>query len=329
MINKNFAEYILTHSNAETAERFNVCLTTVWKWARKLGINRKTNRYKDLDCELTQKQEEILVGSLLGDGSLSKVELPARLSAYKEGHSVQQENYLLWKYEQLKPFSCRFKKEIRKTTIKGFDHDANKAIYSDIPHEFFVMNTIFHPIFVNLENKWYLRDKDGKYIFDDNGRRIKIVPKDINLTPLALAVWFFDDGHRNERDGQAYFSTLAFTFQECNFLVDQLKFLGITNCWVRDRYSKPDIAIGYSSYLYFINMIKPYLPDKCMEYKIDLANLKQTKYRYTMNEVLAKQIITLKNNGMRQSEIAKELNISKYQVNRFIMGKTWKKYQSF
>ena len=325
-IPENFEEYFFANSNKETAQKFNISTMTVWNWARKLNLKMKVGKYKDLlSIGLTDTQNEILIGSLLGDGTLTKVE-NERLSSFKEAHSPKQREYLFWKYENLKPFSNYFKKEIRKTTIKNI---GNKISYTDTPHEMFVMKTIFHPIFTDLEKKWYARDKNNDYIFDDNGKRIKIVPEDIVITPLTLAVWFFDDGHRNEKDGQAYFSTQSFTFDECEFLVSKIKDLGILNCWVRNRYNKPEIGIGYSSYLDFINIVKLYIPDKCVDYKVDLTKLKNTNYRYLMNEEIAKKIISLYKNGMRQSDIAKILDFSESQISRFVLGKTYKEYQSF
>jgi hypothetical protein len=324
--NKYFEEYFLSHSNQDTANHFGICAVSVWKRARKLGIKRKTNRHKDITVPFTEYQEQILTGSLLGDGSLTKIGKKNKLSSYEEGHCLQQKDYLHWKFERLKPFSVKFSKLVNNKTIVGFDKDILKAIYENRPHEFYFMRTIFHPLFKGMELKWYLRDANGDYIFNKNGKRIKIVPKDIKITFLSLAIWFFDDGWRNENDGQAYFSTLSFTFDECEFLVNKIKDLGISNCWVRDRNKKPEIAIGFSSYLDFINSIKPYVPDKCMEYKINLDGLKQTKYRHIMNKNIAVEIINLHNNNISQTEIAKRVNMSKTQVNRFLLGKTWKEY---
>jgi hypothetical protein len=51
----------------------------------------------------------------------------------------------------------------------------------------------------------------------------KIVPIELKeyLTPLALAIWFMDDG--SFQNGGEKFTTQSFTYQECLFLAELLK----------------------------------------------------------------------------------------------------------
>jgi len=119
---------------------------------------------------LTSRQREILVGLLLGDGHLEKQNAQgwARL---KVEHSVRQIEYVTWKYSEwsswvLTPPASR---------LKG-----NRLGTQSINVGF---ATVSHPELGEFRNRFY------------EGR--KVVPPDLTLTPLALAVWFMDDGCRS------------------------------------------------------------------------------------------------------------------------------------
>jgi len=246
-----FEQYFLAHSNHETAEHFAVSLTSVRNIARDFGIKRKTARYRDYaDSLLTDVQRAILTGSLLGDGSLAKI-YGNSLSFFEETHSIKQKEYLGWKFDQLKPFTCLFCE---------IDNQGFPAVE---------LRTIAHPIFSELERAWYKRDDAGEYVFRDNGHRIKVVPNDIEITPLTLAVWYMDDGTRSKIDRQLSLCTHGFSIAECELLVGKLKYLGIEYCWVRpDAKNRPVIAVGAKSYQYFLDLVRPYVRWSCMQHKL-------------------------------------------------------------
>ena len=55
--------------------------------------------------KFSEKTMQVLYGSLLGDGSLQKNTLNSN-AFFQEGHSIKQEEYLIWKannLEKLKP----------------------------------------------------------------------------------------------------------------------------------------------------------------------------------------------------------------------------------
>lgn len=248
-----FEVYFFSHSNEEVAEHFGVCKTTVYHWARIFGTQRKRNKYKDtLITSFSNLQEQILIGSLLGDGSLGKV-VGNEQSFYRELHGVLQEEYIRWKYELLKPFSVNVKKCVNNKKYQAY-----------------ILRTMRHPLFTELENLWYLRDCQNNYVLK-NGRRIKILPSDVKLTPITIAVWYCDDGWKPKKDNQFYFSTHGFSLQEVERLVVLLRGFGL-NCRVRMRTKKrlPEIVVLAESKFDFVELLKPHMPCKSLFYKLGL-----------------------------------------------------------
>lgn len=267
-IPENFPSYFDNHSNEETAKYFEVCKTTIWKWSRKLGLKRKIRKYKDFsNYTFTDRQKNIITGSLLGDGSLKKID-PRNYSSnssFTESHSEDQKNYLFWKHEELIPLSNRLELETRNKTIKV---TKGKISYAEEKHEIWVFKTIAHPLFTDMEKYWYLRDDTGNYVFNELGRRIKIVP-DIKLTPLSMSVWYFDDGWKDSTSKNFYLSTLSFTKEECEKLTHILKSLNVKSyVRLRGKKKQPEIGIRASSYFDFVDILKENLPSNCVSYKI-------------------------------------------------------------
>jgi len=123
---------------------------------------------------LTVAQREVLYGSLLGDGglSLNRSETAAR---YAEFHSIDQVAYLRWKHDVLEPFSGKV------TPSDKMLVDGRIAVGR-------VFRTCFHSLFVPYHQLFY---EEG----------VRHLPADFEeeLTPLALAVWYMDDGHLADR----------------------------------------------------------------------------------------------------------------------------------
>lgn len=160
---------------------------------------------------LTQAQEEILIGSLLGDARLEcrSREGTARLRIH---HAESQREYLFGKFETFRPFVSR-----EPWRIQWFD-DRTQGQYAAW---FFHTRTseIFRP---------YHR------LFYRNG--LKILPSVIHeyLTPLVLAVWIMDDGCCGGKE--MILNTQSFPLEEQGRLQSVfLKKLGIHASVQRDR----------------------------------------------------------------------------------------------
>ena len=258
----------------QLAERFSVSLSSIDRWKKEFNSPKKTFKYKELP-PLTEKQLNIVVGSMLGDGCLQSVGRHNRVnSLFTETHSEKQYGLIEWKFNQLNPFSCNLDTKIvngRKNINGKIISDPNKKLLSC------KFQTVVHPVFTQLEKKWYLRDIDNNYVLNKSNRRIKIIPNDLVLNEEIVSVWYYDDGSNNQTNRQATFNTHNFSKTDCEQLIDKLKKIGI-NCGIAKNREQFVVITKSSSYLDLIEMAKKFLPSKCVEYKIDLSKYKSPDY---------------------------------------------------
>jgi hypothetical protein len=181
-------------------------------------------------------QECILTGSLLGDGHLSKPRGNSN-SYFSKCQCEAHIDYLKWTFEQLGNFS---------SSISVYDNHCKGKAYKKA-----VYLTKALPQFTELRKKWY---PDGK----------KIVPSDLKLSPLSIAMWFFDDGSNVVEYRGSKFSTNCFTRDECSFLSNLLANYDI-QCTVSKR---NELLVRCASYKTLIDLVKPYMLWPCFEHKV-------------------------------------------------------------
>lgn len=131
-------------------------------------MNKDNAEGSSVSCvELSQQQRDILVGTLLGDGCLAMHGNHARLHIK---HKVAQVDLVELKYEAFREFISM-----------PMHHFDQQLLGNDFPCVQFATKT--HPVFSYWRSRFYVD-------------RRKVVPPNIAtlLTPLALAVWFMDDG---------------------------------------------------------------------------------------------------------------------------------------
>jgi len=144
--------------------------------------------------QLSDRQKQILIGTLLGDGCLERNKQNFRL---RIDHGEKQEDYVRWKHRELDGFvngEPRFIRAYDKRTSKTYGH--------------WRFNSKTSEVFTHFNGLFY------------KGRR-KVVPSSIDAlltTPLALAVWFMDDGYNRKDCLGKYFNTQAYTIEEQNIL---------------------------------------------------------------------------------------------------------------
>lgn len=149
-------------------------------------------RYKR-GLSLTQRQISILVGSLLGDGTLI-VGKNAINANFKTEQGLRQKDYVFWKYEQ-------FKEWVTTPPKISVRYDEKRVPYE----KSWWFRTIRHPNITLFHKLFY---KGG----------VKVVPGNIAdlLDPLALAVWIMDDGSLNQN--KIDISTYSFELDEIKLL---------------------------------------------------------------------------------------------------------------
>lgn len=145
------------------------------------------NKYKNIgshwrqsSCEykeLSTVEEDIIIGLLMGDGSLDKCNKSPRLEV-----SMISKKYLNYLHKKFGILSAgvKFKqsasKSAKENRDRGFSSNAKEENYSDL----YRWRTITHPELEKF-NDWYT----------ESG---KVWPEDIKLTPTVLKHWYCGDG---------------------------------------------------------------------------------------------------------------------------------------
>ena len=194
----------------------------------------------------TQAQKDIIVGLLLGDGSLEFDDFKASRLQIKQ--SEPKKEYVFWLYKNLAGFV--------KTPPKQRP-DTRQWYFSTR----------------SLREMEYYR----KLFYRDG---IKIVPKNINeliVSPITLAVWFMDDGALDYREKSHFsfsLSTDAFSVKEVKILQKVLKEKFSIESSIQTpssrgkKYTK--MYIGKNGREKFLETINPYIL-KCFKYKLPLS----------------------------------------------------------
>ncbi len=198
--------------------------------------------------KLTPEQRSLIIGSLLGDGTM-RLGRKAQNVNFKVEHGLKQQAYVFWKYDILKPF-------VNTGPAVSYRYDPHKGKY---PKSWW-FRTLRFPLLTKIYNSMYLGDgyRTGR----------KIIPRKIenDLTPLALAVWIMDDGSYSR--GAITISTYSFTVAEIKRLCNVIQ----ERYGINFRYH-PDRDKGYRMYCSksqaqkLIQVIAPYFIPS-MKYKI-------------------------------------------------------------
>jgi DNA-binding CsgD family transcriptional regulator len=219
---------------AEIANVLQVSSSSIQNYASSLNLTPNTYN-KDVP---TYEQQQIIIGSLLGDMSL-KMPSGAVHASGDFAHSLKQENY------------CKFlESKLHNFCTKGF---YRSYIDSRTKKQY---------------NQYYVYMKASEYLtilynkFYQNG--IKKVPKDLLylLDGLGIAIWFMDDGYK---DGKSYrLATNCFSIEDLKVIVEFFKIkFGI----VVTIHSSHVIRIATKSAEDFKNLIKDFIHEDCL-YKL-------------------------------------------------------------
>ena len=181
---------------------------------------------------LTEEQKSILIGCLLGDGSMRK----KRNALLEINHCFDQKVLVDWMFFKFKEYTITNPKW-RRTNGR---REAYRFVTQSLP--------VFTPFYDQFFNK-------GK----------KIVPTNLKLSALALAVWFMDDGSKSR--SSIYLNTQQFSKKEQLYLIDLLlKKFGIESTLNKDKiYLR--IRIRTRSIGRFIKQVEPFVLEE-FKYKI-------------------------------------------------------------
>lgn len=207
---------------------------------------------------LNSKQKALIIGSLLGDGTM-RLGKGAQNVNFKVEHGLAQKDYVEWKYQILKPLVFTEPKISFR-----YDEDGNKYEKS------WWFRTIRHPFFTEIYKSFYKGDGYR------NGR--KIIPAGIEkeLSPFILAVWIMDDGSYSRKT--INISTYSFTLPEINILQECFRnIFDIQAKYYKDRDKGYRIYFNQEETNKLIKIISPYIISSMM-YKIGFRNPVTTEF---------------------------------------------------
>lgn len=217
--------------------------------------------------KLNKIQQQVLIGTVLGDSHISlnaSAKVAARL---RMNHCEKQKDYLNFKKELLSNLNFS---DLRSDPSS---YTPNKIIYSTTSKSSNELK--------NYHNLFYLNKK-------------KIIKKELlNLIDdISLAFWIMDDGSRSQKNDYTL-STHSFSKKENLLLVDFFKKRFNLDCKISldGRSKKYYIRFSRKEGLKISSIISPYVPN-CMNYKLDpkhrnnFKNLEVgKKLEYTTNEI--------------------------------------------
>ncbi|MBI3589163.1 MAG: hypothetical protein HY093_01990 [Candidatus Liptonbacteria bacterium] len=139
---------------------------------------------------ITSEQKALIVGTLLGDGSIEKRWKNPRL---RIDHAAHQKDYVFWKYAILKNIATR-----EPHIIHDRDNRNGKVF-----------------------TRWYFSTKAipqlevyYRLFYQNNRKTISSELSNHFTEPLSLAVWLMDDGYKRSDCDALRLSTDCFTYKE-------------------------------------------------------------------------------------------------------------------
>lgn len=236
--NKFMELYSQGLNDEKIASLLNSSSTTVGIYRRSLDL--PVNKPIEKTILLSNTEHQVLLGTLLGDASLSTNPLGKVYGSFN--HCIEQKEWALTKYEYLKNI-CSQPRIYNKHDDRLINPDYQQVCC--VIRSFKELKTDYYDKLYNKEKKHI--DKDLLY----------------TIEPLGLATWYMDDGC-NEKSGYLL-CTNSFSLED--LLIIKNMFKNKYNIEINVR-SNNTIYIPAKYKLTFKNLIEPYIIPS-MRYKID------------------------------------------------------------
>lgn len=161
-------------SDYQIGKIFNVSLGRIHRLRNRYNIKPLEQYQRHHKQELTTKEREFIVGTLLGDGHMRWRKGNKTYPELMLEQTVKHKEYVFWLKDQIKDWLFDPSKELKQIRkIK------NGNIYHSYP-----IRTICHPVFIEFHKGFYKGSK-------------KVINFDFlkdNMSTFSLAVWLMDDG---------------------------------------------------------------------------------------------------------------------------------------
>jgi len=231
----------------------------------------------------TPRQHSIIIGSLLGDGYLTKPKYGQ--SALAKGQCAAHHDYLLWHQQE----------------FPGSTITARKTRLGEKVHAGFAVRVPANPRLTELRAKWY---PEG----------VKVVPRDLELDSLALAVWYFDDGTNSLKGRTASFHTEGFSLDDVEFLASVVVRFGIEAYPRHVKNGNHKLCVRSRSWETLLALVKPYMLWDCFRHKVAYRLPGQS----VLSEAEKEAILTEHNRGCDIGCIAKKVKRGRSTISSFL-----------
>lgn len=251
-----------TLSNREIGKLLGIARTTVSYYLQKEGIHRDrvvqqklNNTCREKILKISDEAEQVILGSILGDGSITKYCRPEDTkkllnSQLVINHGIKQKEYIEYKKELLEKNNIKcyltFIKgeKIKPHYIKGILVKENGK---------YTLKTQRNVVFNQYRKTFYTDRKHvSRYIY--------------KLKALGLAIWYMDDGYYS--GNSINLCTNSFSYKEVNLLQIVLKHnFEIETTICKSNLGHPILHIRACSRQKFLNIVAPYVC-KCLKYKL-------------------------------------------------------------
>ena len=284
---------VLTHlyleeklTQKQIADRFGTHQARVSALMKRYGVTAVLKSDRTDFPPLTPLQHEVLIGSLMGDGTMS---VTGKYTArFAEGHAVLQEEYTRWKAGVLEPFTSSIF-PTRKVGEDGQD---------------------FHGLTFSTHGCRILRPYYD--LFYPEG--VRVFPPNLHeqMTPLVLAVWYMDDGSLNR-----FYPRIAFGLDEQSLLhaLRGLRKLGFKPEIHRDPRSETMVSIEFPGQDgVFFDLVRPHIIPS-LSYKLPTETPRRDVNRNAL--VLTPKIASqLYSGGMSALDISRLYGVGTTTVRR-------------
>ena len=252
-------DYLKGFSLDEIADKYNIQRSHVTFLRQLYDIDRKGWKYirrKETEELLTQRQKDIIAGSLMGD---AKKVSPSAVGFI---HGGKQKEYLNWKYNELENIASKYSLKFETVYDNRYDSE-------------------------NISCRFYTHansdvEKIVSKFYPDGDKQISHEVLEL-ISPLGIAVWFMDDGNIGNNHTLKKYNNATPSYQFCT---DSFDYDSVSNIceWFNEIYNiksrikergltkdgfqmKYRVIIENESAQDFVNLIQPYILPM-FEYKI-------------------------------------------------------------
>lgn len=227
--------------------------------------------------------------------------------------------------ERANPFFAITEREKHGAWLDLIQHEFRLAgvEHSRYPGRIERIRTRAYPELIPFFERFY-DEKDWK------GRQ-KRIPRDINLTPLALAHFFAGRGHLVSQGYAIFFSTHAFPLADVEYLVNRLRAEYALHARVMLQRHYPIVRLSRSGdRLRLRDLLLPYLPE-CFHAKIQVRQSRPISgssasrcYAHTLlTWADVRSIRARAEAGELYRTIAEDHHVSPEHIGRIARGETW------